>query len=228
MAERRMFAKAIIDSDAFVDMPMSARLLYYDLGMRADDDGFVNSPRKIMKMIGASDDDAKILISKKFVIPFESGIIVIKHWRVNNYIRNDRYNKTKHILEMSKLIIEDNGSYKLENTPMLPSGIPSDSQVVDSRDTEVRLGKVRLGKVSADGNQNENGLAKKGLYEFWGEQVIDAFDEKYPDDKLDGKKADAKFEYCYANIIKKQVDKPKPYLLVVIGKCLSEFRVGYE
>ena len=91
MAERRMFAKTIIDSDAFLDMPMSARLLYYDLGMRADDDGFINSPKKIMRMIGASNDDVNILIARKFVIPFDSGVVVIKHWRINNYLRNDRY-----------------------------------------------------------------------------------------------------------------------------------------
>ena len=90
MAERRMFAKSIVDSDAFIDMPMSARLLYYDLGMRADDDGFVNSPKKIMRMIGATNDDMNILLMRKFVIAFESGVVVIKHWRIHNYIQSDR------------------------------------------------------------------------------------------------------------------------------------------
>ena len=84
MAERRMFAKTIIDSDAFLEMPISARLLYYDLGMRADDDGFINSPKKIMKMIGASEDDINILILKKFIIPFDNGVVVLKHWRIHN------------------------------------------------------------------------------------------------------------------------------------------------
>lgn len=87
MAERRMFSKAIIDSHAFFDMPASARLLYYDLGMRADDDGFVNNPKKIIRMIGAADDDLKLLVAKKFIIPFENGVVVIKHWRIHNYIR---------------------------------------------------------------------------------------------------------------------------------------------
>lgn len=81
MAERRMFAKTIIDSDNFLDMPMSSRLLYYDLSMRADDDGFVNSPKKIMRITGANDDDLKILIAKNFIIPFESGVVVIKQRR---------------------------------------------------------------------------------------------------------------------------------------------------
>ena len=91
MAERRMFAKTIIDSDAFLDMPMSARLLYYDLAMRADDDGFINSPKKIMRFVGASMDDLNILAIRKFIIPFDNGVVVIKHWRIHNYIRKDRY-----------------------------------------------------------------------------------------------------------------------------------------
>ena len=137
-----MFAKTIIDSDAFLDMPMSARLLYYDLGMRADDDGFVNSPKKIMRMIGASDDDAKILVSKKFIIPFDSGLIVIKHWRINNYLRNDRYTETKYLSEKSQLLLDENDAYKLPNNDV---GIPVVSQLGGKVDTQVRLGKVRLG-----------------------------------------------------------------------------------
>ena len=94
MAERRMFAKSIIDSDAFLEMPMSARLLYFDLSMRADDDGFINSPKKIMKIDGASMDDMNILIARKFILSFPDGIVVIKHWRIHNYIQNDRYKET--------------------------------------------------------------------------------------------------------------------------------------
>ena len=98
MAERRMFAKSIVDSDAFLEMPMSARLLYYDLSMRADDDGFVNSPRKIMKFVGATNDDMNILIARKFVIAFDNGVVVIKHWRIHNYIQSDRYKETNYTL----------------------------------------------------------------------------------------------------------------------------------
>ena len=90
MAERRMFSKLIIDSDMFLDMPLSTQALYFHLSMRADDDGFVNNPKKIQRMIGCNDDDLKVLITKKFIIPFESGICVIKHWKIHNYIRNDR------------------------------------------------------------------------------------------------------------------------------------------
>lgn len=106
-----MFAKTIIDSDAFLDMPMSAQALYFHLSMRADDDGFINSPKKIQRIIGASDDDLKILIVKRFVLAFESGVIVIKHWKIHNYIRNDRKKTTNYIEEMAMLSEKDNGSY---------------------------------------------------------------------------------------------------------------------
>ena len=137
MAERRMFAKSIVDSDAFIDMPMSARLLYYDLGMRADDDGFVNSPKKIMRMIGATNDDMNILLMRKFVIAFESGVVVIKHWRIHNYIQSDRYHPTKYAEEKAKLSVKDNGAYTLDTKCI---------QNVSTLDTEVRLGKDSLGK----------------------------------------------------------------------------------
>lgn len=123
MAERRMFAKSIIDSDSFVDMPTSSRLLYYDLSMRADDDGFVNSPKKIMRMTGASDDDLKLLVAKKFLIPFESGVVVIKHWKIHNYIRNDRYKGTIHLEEKALLSTTENKEYTLD-TVGIPTGIP--------------------------------------------------------------------------------------------------------
>jgi hypothetical protein len=131
-----MFAKTIVLSDAFLDMPMGARCLYFTLGMFADDDGFVNSPKSIMRQIGAAEDDLKVLVARKFILPFESGIIVIKHWRINNYLRNDRYNATKYIEEKKELVVEENGSYtKVENLGIPNSGIPSigkDSLVKES------------------------------------------------------------------------------------------------
>ena len=129
MAERRMFAKTIVDSDAFHDMPMSARLLYYDLGMRADDDGFINSPKKIMTMIGATIDDMNILIARKFVIPFDSGVVVIKAWRINNYLRSDRHNSTKYEEEMRLLSVEKNGMYHLNETPTVDTSTVGMSEV---------------------------------------------------------------------------------------------------
>lgn len=142
MAERRMFAKTIIDSDAFLDMPMSAQLLYFHLSMRADDDGFVNSPKRIQRTIGASDDDMRILIGKAFIIPFDNGIVVIKHWRINNYIRNDRYTETVYSDEKAQLVLKPDGGYTLKTDV----GIPNDNHAVYQRDTQYRLGEVRLGK----------------------------------------------------------------------------------
>lgn len=121
MAERRMFAKTIVLSDAFLDMPMSARCLYFTLGMVADDDGFVNSPKSIMRQCGASNDDMEILIAKKFVLNFNSGVIVIKHWRINNYLRNDRYQPTKYIEEKALLGIDEKDGYSFG----IPGGIPA-------------------------------------------------------------------------------------------------------
>ena len=154
MAERRMFAKTIIDSDMFLDMPLSTQSLYFHLSMRADDDGFINNPKKIQRMIGASDDDLKVLIMKRFILPFDSGVVVIKHWRMHNYIRNDRYKETVYQEEKSQLLLKENGSY----TELSTIGIPDDNQV----ETQVRLGKDRdrleLGEGSI-GEDNENSAA---------------------------------------------------------------------
>ena len=136
MAERRMFAKTIIDSDAFLDMPATSQLLYFHLSMRADDDGFINKPKTIMRICGCKDDDMKLLIAKKFIIPFETGIVVIKHWKIHNYIRSDRYKETKYKDEKSTLSLDENNSYTL--------GIPADIPAVDEMDTQVRLGKISI------------------------------------------------------------------------------------
>ena len=138
-AERRMFAKTIIDSDEFLDMPLSAQSLYFHLSMRADDDGFVNSPKRIQRMIGASEDDMKLLIAKSFVLIFDTGIIVIKHWRINNYIQNDRYKPTMYTDERSMLSLKDNNEYILEGECIQNGYIA---------DTQYRLGKDSKGKDS--------------------------------------------------------------------------------
>ena len=148
MAEKRMFAKTIIDSDDFIDMPVTSRLLYYDLSMRADDDGFVNAPKKIMRFIGASQDDLKVLASKGFIIPFESGIVVIKHWRIHNYIRKDMYHETKYKAEKSLLEVDENNEYVLPVTTSLQVR----NEVVTNPSTQIRLdkNKNRLDKNSID------------------------------------------------------------------------------
>lgn len=114
VAKRRMFSNDIIDTDRFLEMPSSTQLLYFHLAMRADDDGFINNPMRIMRMTGLNEDDLKLLIVKEFVIPFESGVCVIKHWRVHNYIQKDRYNKTFYQEEFLKLQLGENNVYTLD------------------------------------------------------------------------------------------------------------------
>lgn len=142
-----MFAKTIIDSDAFLDMPLTTQALYFHLSMRADDEGFINNPKKIMRMIGASDDELRLLVAKSFIIPFESGVCVIKHWKIHNYLRNDRFKPTVYSEEKAQLVIKENKAYSkkvLPETSGIPLGIPSDYQM----DTQDRIGKDRIGKVS--------------------------------------------------------------------------------
>ena len=137
MAERRMFAKKITESDAFLDMPASTQALYFHLNMAADDDGFVNNPKKIQRMVGSSDDDFKLLIAKSFIITFDSGVIVIKHWKMHNYIQKDRYKPTDYIDERAMLDLKKNKAYTLDVSSV-------DTNCVQ----DVRVGKVREGKVS--------------------------------------------------------------------------------
>ena len=121
-----MFAKTIVLSDEFLDMPLGARCLYMTMGMMADDDGFVNNAKTIIRMTGATNDDLKVLIAKKFILPFEDGVIVIKHWRINNYLRNDRYNETKYVEHKAGLLIDEKGAYTTGDNSGIPNnGIPS-------------------------------------------------------------------------------------------------------
>lgn len=115
LANKRMFTMKIVDTDAFLDMPLSTQCLYFHLNMRADDDGFIGNPKRIEKIIGANDDDLKLLIAKRFVILFDDGVIVIKHWRMHNTLSRDRYIETSYTDEKKKLLLKDNGSYSLTN-----------------------------------------------------------------------------------------------------------------
>lgn len=124
MARKRMFDIEIVDTDLFLEMPQSTQNLYFHLGMRADDDGFVSNPKKIIRAIGANEDDLKILITKKFIIPFETGVIVIRHWKINNYLRNDRYTETIYKDEKRMLQEDENGVYNLN----VEIGIPNVNQ----------------------------------------------------------------------------------------------------
>jgi len=115
MAEKRMFSKKITDSDAFLDMPVSSQLLYFHLNMSADDDGFVNNPKRIQRNVNCSEDDMRLLIMKKFIIAFETGVIVIKHWKIHNYIANDRYKPTNYVEEMCHIELNENKSYSIKD-----------------------------------------------------------------------------------------------------------------
>ena len=160
MAERRMFAKTIIDSDAFLDMPLTSQALYFHLSMRADDDGFINNPKKIQRTVGATADDLNLLILKKFIIPFESGIVVIKHWKIHNYIQSDRYKPTVYQEEKALLSQKSNKTYTLDTECI---------QDVYGLDTQVRLGKDRLGKDRLGKNigsepKNDSEQAENTIY----------------------------------------------------------------
>lgn len=175
MAERRMFAKTIVESDAFLDMPMSAQSLYFHLGMVADDWGFVNNPRSIRRMCGASEDDLKLLISKKFILTFDSGAAVIKSWWVNNYVQADRRHPTRYQEELETLFLDENKSYTTRATGVRPADMfkrkpkpevvecIQDVSNVSKMDTEVRLGKVRLGESTSNSSRVDTQPNPKGF-----------------------------------------------------------------
>lgn len=151
MADRRMMSKTVIDTDMFLDMPISAQSLYFHLLLRADDDGFLKNIKTIMRTVGASPDDIKLLIAKQYLLLFESGVVAIKHWRVHNVIRKDRYKPTT-CDERNLIELDSSGEYKLLTTAGIPNGNPGKD----------RLGKDRLGKrEKREVTQEEMSKAKK-------------------------------------------------------------------
>lgn len=211
-----MFAKTIVLSDAFLDMPLGARCLYMTMGMLADDDGFVNAPKSIMRQSGATEDDLKILIAKKFVIPFESGVIVIKHWRINNYLQKDRIQPTKYQYEMAFLNVDENGSYS-----------KSDCIQKDVYTEDVYIDKYSIDKNSIDKNNN--------IYGDFNPKDADGF---YPPEE----DVDGFFNEIWKLYPRKEgkgkVSKTKKKVLYQIGKdqmvkCIERYKMfikekGYE
>ena len=172
MAERRMFAKSIVLSDAFLDMPLSARCLYFTLGMFADDDGFVGSPKGIMRQCGASQDDMAILLQKRFVLGFDSGVIVIKHWRINNYLRSDRYQSTTYLEEKETLTLDDKNAYTEKNKEFgIPNiGIPSidkDSIGKDSINNNKRFTPPTIEEVRSYCQERNNNIDPETFINFY-------------------------------------------------------------
>ena len=156
-----MFTKKITESDAFLDMPSSTQMLYFHFSMNADDDGFVNNPKKIQKMCGASDDDFKLLIVKSFIILFDSGIIVIKHWKMHNYIQTDRYRPTDYVEEKSMLGIKSNKAYTLDVSKMDTECIQNGYIGKDS------IGKVSIDKDSKDKDSKEESVGGEKAKRFY-------------------------------------------------------------
>lgn len=166
MAERRMFAKTIIDSDAFLDMPLTTQALYFHLSMRADDEGFINNPKKIVRMIGAGEDELKLLFAKGYVIPFDSGVVVIKHWRIHNYLRSDRFKPTIYMDERAMVALKENNEYTLvhgDSENGIPTvyqtdtnGIPTVNRAVYQMDTQYSIGKDSIGKDSIGEDRRED------------------------------------------------------------------------
>lgn len=167
MAERRMMAKSVIDTDTFLDMPASTQSLYFHMLLRADDDGFIASPKGILRIIGASDDDLKLLLAKQYLFRFESGVVVIKDWKIHNYIKSDRYKPSMHP-ERELLTITANKEYSLINSDKakmepgcIQNGYKMEPECIQNgtigkvRLGKVRLGKASIGKVRLDKNNNE-------------------------------------------------------------------------
>ena len=194
MAEKRMFTQKIIDSDAFLDMPLSTQALYFHLNMRADDDGFINNPKRIQRTIGASEDDLKLLIAKRFVICFENGVIVIKHWRMHNTLRKDRYNPTVYQEQFAQLDVKDNNAYTEKEVDSLattwqPSGNRLEPQYsIDKNSIDKRSIVEDSIPESADSEPSPK-ASKKPVKHKYGEynnvlltdEELDKLKEEYPD-----------------------------------------------
>ena len=168
MAERRMFTQKITEADNFTALPPTTKCLYFHLCMNADDDGFSNKIRQAMFNAHADQNDFEMLISKRFILPFDSGVIVIKHWRMHNLIRNDRYHETDYVEEKAKLVLKENGVY----TDNLTYGLPSDNQMTtkclpsdNQMEPEVRLGKDSIGKLSIEKEKVKKKKSNLALFE---------------------------------------------------------------
>lgn len=250
MAERRMFAKTIIDSDAFLDMPLSTQVLYFHLSMRADDDGFVNNPKKIQRMIGCTDDDLRILIVKRFVLTFDSGVIVIKHWRLHNTLRKDRYKPTIYQEEFKKLFLKKDGGY----TEVFPDGchvvarrLPDDCHEVDTSKaakndeskeineldvgcqfgnqvaTQDRLGKDRL----INNTNKQNTEVSEAMEAPFDESVccVSSCEDNFSEDEVIDAPVKVQIEHAQLQNLDKIEDERKPLTLVELITACKTFGI---
>lgn len=158
MAKKRMFSTEIVDTDAFLSMPLSAQALYFHFGMHGDDDGFIGHPKKVMRVLGSTEEDFKILLEKRFIFEFDTGVICMKHWRMNNYIQKDRYSETNYSEEKAQIKVKRNGSYT-ECIQRVDKMSPIRIQPVSTLDTQYRLDKVSLDKTRL-GEVREGGVGE--------------------------------------------------------------------
>lgn len=184
MAQKRMFNKSVVESDAFLQMPLSAQALYFHIGMMADDDGFCSQTRSILCMTGARDDDLKVLVAKSFLIPFDDGVMVVKHWRVNNYLQNDRVKQTEYLEDKGKLFIKPNKIYTLDpekGTPLIPMDKKCIQNVsIDkTRVEQSRLEENRLGEDIKDIDDVRNDSKGEDLQKMINERVKRMREERY-------------------------------------------------
>ena len=162
MAQKRMFSKKITDSDKFLDLPLSAQALYFHLNMHGDDDGFVDNTKTIKRMLGASDGDLRLLMDQNFIIPFESGVVVIKDWRIHNYIPRDRYKQTIYLDDFKRLTTAENGSY----TECI--------QNVYSLDTQISIDKISIDKISISSSIEQleaDTATEKNIFDYYQSRI---------------------------------------------------------
>lgn len=184
MAEKRMYSKKITETDDFLALPLSTQALYFHLGMNADDDGFVSSPLKVMRMIGANKNEYDLLLIKRYLIPFENGVCVIKDWRINNYLRSDRYTPTIYTTEKSQLTILENGSYEVTENVGIPLVSTDKNRIEENSIDKIKLNTMEVvDNISFDDfkDKNPTWLSKytedeEDLFEFilgqWNEYKI--------------------------------------------------------
>jgi hypothetical protein len=174
MAEKRMFSVKIIDSDAFLEMPLSTQALYFHLSMRADDDGFLNNAKKIMRNISATQNDYDLLLMKRFIISFPDGICVIKHWRINNYLRKDRYTETLYSEELAMLDVKENGTYSLKEESGIPNDNQEDTNLLPINNQGVPVGSIEKNRVEKS-REEKNTVSNDTVRSTDVQRIIDAW-----------------------------------------------------
>lgn len=202
MAQKRMFSNTITDTDRFLDMPASTQNLYFHLNMHADDDGFVDSPKRIMRNVGADNDDMNVLLSKKFVLNFDSGIILIKDWKIHNVIRKDMYKPTVYTDEKSQIILDDTNSYQLRNEYVPQIRLDKnklDKNKLDKKNVEERSANNQLTEIS-NYFQQEIGVLTPNQFEQLSQYITeDTFEIEVIKRAIDKSANSAKRSFGYVN-----------------------------